>query len=262
MLVHATTRDATTRDAQNLLALCEHKTGRARVAMHNDARPDTFVSEANATLRQLGAPLEVRRVRGSGCGLFATEDVAAGAVLLSERPFALTVSHSQRRHVCAFCLADRRNHAFGWPIVCACGALHFCSEGCAKAAACGGHHDAVECALLRAAGLASDSHDPTIDLVLQAIRILSHRAAGRRVTPFDACALSVGADSYAGRLCGFVRTRETSEVLRRAAATALRLAPKQLQVPASELQALLDRHQANVFGVIGRGGDELALASW
>ena len=30
----------------------------------------------------------------------------------------------------------------------------------------------------------------------------------------------------------------------------------------AERERELDRHQANVFGVIGRGGDELALASW
>jgi hypothetical protein len=182
--------------------------------------------------------------------------------LLCERPFALTVSLRHRRRVCAFCLADSLTDgdARGWSLRCErCKVAHFCSERCERSAALDGSepsHGPRECAALAACGFdASGSEsEAAADLTSQAIRILCHRAAGVRVDPFaDTSLLQVGHSTYKERLHGILRDTRGGNRLKQSATAALRALPEESRVPPEELVDLLNRHQANVFGVLGHG---------
>lgn len=234
------------------------------------ARPDA--AELAACLRAQGAPVSLAPsalCAEGGLGLHATRTIRAGERLLVERPLACTVASTARARVCATCLADARRRAGGheWALRCdACGMVHFCSEPCARAAAATSH-DAAECAALlalRAMAESGELPEGTLDLAAQAVRILADRAAGRSVRPFPGApdAERVSYASYARRLRPISRTRRSAEPVRAAVVTALRALPPRARVPPAELYDVLNRHQANAFGVTGPGGCDLALASF
>ena len=236
------------------------------MAAHHDDRTANFTAEVNVLFEQIGAPLRLEALAGRGLGVIATASLPAGAVVLHERPFVLTVGYEHRKHVCAACLADSRQAGTasgqqGWDHLCECGGVAFCSDACARAAEECKLHSAVECAALKEF-VRGGAHDEAADLVIQAIRILCHRAASQTVRPIDDALLEVSYGSYCERLCGFARTRRTGEVLRASAHQALGALPPEVQVPHGELCETLNRQQANVYGVLGHGGQELALSSF
>eukprot|EP00966_Prymnesium_polylepis_P244124 5645870-Prymnesium_polylepis.1 len=239
-----------------------------QAATHHDQRAASFTDDVNATLAQIGAPVRLDALSGRGLGMIATRSLPAGTVLLHERPFVLNVGYEHRKHVCALCLADSRHgandmqSAKGWRILCECGAVSFCSDECQRTAEDGGLHSAAECAAYKQLVASFGSHDDTADLVMQAVRILSHRAEHRTVRALDDAPLEVSYESYAKRLCGFARTRRTGDVLRRSAQRAVDALPPALHVPLAELCDTLNHHQANVYGVLGHGAQEVALSSF
>ena len=207
------------------------------------------------------APCEVGESCG-GLGVFATGFIPSGSVLLVETPFALTTAWRGRRHTCAACLAD----VSAMPNACACDACSnavFCSDACRS---CGNAHSQVECAALAAfeQALAEDgSAEPIADLVLQAIRILSHRHAEWTVRPFgDADSTTVGYKDYAARLQPMRRSKRTGAAIKAAVVVTLHAMPPEARVPAAELFELLNRHQCNAIGVLGAGNASVGLASF
>lgn len=114
---------------------------------------------------------------------------------------------------------------------------------------------------MEGAGRAVD--EDAADLLTQSIRILSDHAAGRRVCVLPGCFASYS--SYTQRLVGLDRTgrlAHTAEPIRQAVDASLVLIPEAAAVPGPELFDVLNRHQANVYAVLGRGADELASASF
>ena len=68
--------------------------------------------------------------------VYATRDIAAGDIVVVERPLVLTVAHAARAHTCAMCLADSRAASGhdAWPMNCAgCGKHAYCGDACARA---------------------------------------------------------------------------------------------------------------------------------
>ena len=68
--------------------------------------------------------------------------------------------------------------------------------------------------------------------------------------------------SYARRLVGMQRTgrfAHTAEPIHEVVGTCLRVVPEGARVPAPELYDVLNRHQCNVYAVLGRGADVRAL---
>ena len=219
------------------------------------------------------APCRVGESFG-GLGVFTTAAVKAGSIMHVERPFVWTTSWRQRLHVCAACMGEAVDSA-ELPFPCeSCASLAYCSASCAEAAAAAGIHSELECGAL-AAWSASDDEagdEGVADLVVQAIRILAHRHDGTRVRPFQpefmrgeagaAGELTVGYESYVARLQGMRRSKRTSDAIKRAVRAALRAMPPKSRVPPSELFDVLDRHQSNVFGLMGPGASSLGLASF
>ena len=234
-----------------------------------DERSLKFEDEVNATLAELRAPLRIAPVAGRGFGLVATIPLPAGSVVVCERPFSLTVSHRHRHQVCAVCLADSRTsedgELRGWRLCCAnCKIVHFCSEQCALSSAAVGAepaHGQQECTALAACRFSS-SDGEAADLTAQAVRILCHRLSGQRFAPFESAKLQTSYSSYFERLHGFPRDKRSSERLMQSATAALKAMPDGDCVPAKELFELLNRHQANVYGILAHGAEELALASF
>lgn len=231
-------------------------------------RGETFLADVNGTLEELHAPMKLVAVPGKGFGLLATRPLAAGSVVLCERPYAMTVSYRQRHQVCAVCLADSRLSEEaapqGWHLRCSrCNVCYFCSEHCAERSLVtgGDAHSAQECAALAACAF-HEADSEGADLTMQAIQILCHRAAGRAHAPFESARCEVSYKSYTERLHGIPRDSQSAARLKRSVATALRALPDEARVPPSELLDLLDRHQANVFGVLGPGAEEMGLASF
>jgi hypothetical protein len=239
---------------------------------HEDSRADGFADGVNEMMTEAGLAMRLASRDGAGFGVLASRDIPAGTRVLVERPLALTVAHANQKHVCASCLSDARTASGvssreiieGWLRCCErCRTLHFCSEACERAAM-SAQHSQCECdtlaALSRDGGLAAAGN--AADLVLQAVRLLAMRAAGQRVQPLPGAALEVGFEAYVERLVGFARDGRTGEVIKRAASAALSAVPAEARVPAAELCAVLNRHQANVYGVMGRRAEGVGLASF
>ncbi|KAL1527491.1 hypothetical protein AB1Y20_016156 [Prymnesium parvum] len=224
-----------------------------------DRRGAAFPRRVNAEIAELGWPLRLEKLAGRGFGLVASRALPSGSVVALERPLVLSVSCAHTRTRCAFCLATPR--AAEWELRCTCAALYFCSAACQRGAEASALHSAAECAAL-SSFLRTAARDPLADLVVQAIRILCHREAGRCVRPWDGSPLELGYSSYTERLCGFERSRRSEETLRRAARRALEAVPPSARVPLAELVAVLNHHQANVYGVLGPRAQEIALSSF
>jgi len=237
-----------------------------------DTRPASFAAEATRQLELHDVPCRVATSR-LGVGMFAARNIMAGECVLRERPLTLTVAAEARAHICAVCLADSRCAASrprsAWPLGCErCASLSFCSERCSMAAA--SRHDGPECAALAAIkqdlkildelGALGDL-DHIGDLVTQAIRILSDRTRGGDVDIGPAGKL--GYSSYMGRLVGVMPSTEEGRVsLNAATAATLRAMPESARVPFSELAGLLTRHQCNLYGLSGSGGESVGSASF
>ena len=240
-----------------------------------DGRPPSFVSDANAALRSnvLGAPCcRVARSHVSadaGLAMYATRRIAAGEIVLVERPFALTVAPAARAYTCAHCLADSRpSGRASWPLRCdRCRSPHYCSKECVRAAA--SRHAGCECDALKllaplfAEDGAIDPEDG--DTISQAIRILALRSKGLRadVGPAGRC----GADAYAAhspnsRMVGVDSTEVAAASLDTISSLVLRAVPPAARIPPAELVDMLERHANNEFGVSCSGGEVVATASF
>jgi hypothetical protein len=228
-----------------------------------------------------------------GLGVYANERIAAGSIILTERPFVLTPSWAHRRNYCAVCVAKAPGEE-AWRDCCdGCQCVAFCSAACADMAANDELHSACECAALAAfansksRGLEEDEHEDdneedededgtdeeeeddeeeeVADLIFQAIRILSHRFAGQRVPAFpesDPCLSPVSYDDYSMRLQAIRLGKSKALVLKRAVTATLRYLPPEARVPPKELFDVLNRHQCNVYGVLGPGGCSVGMASF
>ena len=195
------------------------------------------------------APIRVMRTEHAGLGVYATRKIRPGETVLVEKPLVLTVSRSAESHVCARCLASISAR----PLRCeGCARCHYCSERCRAAHA----HGKLECAARASDGDAADVGD----LVDQAVALLAMRrdAGDVETLPGVRCDYA----SYRGRLDRIARTKATGEAIRRATKAALRAVPEAARVPPAELFDVLNRHQCNVYGVLGAGNADVALASF
>ena len=203
------------------------------------------------------APCESAIATG-GLGVFATIAIPAGSTLILERPFALTAAWDRRRHVCAWCMKE--DDIAPLPHCCTCcHCVAYCSDTCAAHGA--DSHTPLECEALAAFAADEDDDEGVADLVVQAIRILALRHAGRRVRPFPESPVEVGYDGYEARLQGFNRSTRQAKAIRSAVKLALRAMPSDGCVSPNELLDVLNRHQCNALGVLGAGARAVGLAS-
>ena len=198
-----------------------------------------------------------------GLGVFATSFIPKGSVILVEEPFALTPAWRTRKTTCAACLADLGGGQRADSCACvACGTI-FCSEACQRQS---NAHSDIECEALASfeRALSEDaSSERFADLVLQAIRILSHRHAARNLRPFgDDSPTEVQYESYAARLQPMKRSKRTGEAIKAAVIAALQAVPLPARVPPGELFEVLNRHQCNAIGILGAGNSSIGLASF
>ena len=98
------------------------------------------------------------------------------------------------------------------------------------------------------------------DLVDQAVALLAMRRDAGVVETLPGVRCDYA--SYRGRLDRIARTKATGEAIRRATKAALRAVPEAARVPPAELFDVLNRHQCNVYGVLGAGNADVALASF
>ena len=209
------------------------------------------------------APCRVDESCG-GIGVFATAAIPAGATLLIEKPFACTTSWAGRFQICATCM--RQDDGRELPLRCEkCDCVAYCSASCA---AVDKVHSGMECDALMAWAASEDEPEAVTadvaDLVLQAIRILAHRHAARRIDPFPGSrgGEQLGYESYAQRVQGMERTRRTAEGIKLAVRAALRAVPPASRVPAPELYDVLSRQQCNAIGLFGARFSNVGLASF
>jgi hypothetical protein len=205
-----------------------------------------------------------------GLGVVASRDIAAGEIVASEAPLALTPLFAVARLVCWNCMQAAPGGS-EQPLQCAgCDVACWCFDGCRDAGTLSGlaaglahAHGAVECGALRSWQLAGRPHAEVADLTLQAIRLLDvrHRGAACRPLP-PPSTTQLGFGAYASRLCGMRRDAQTGDAIRRAAATALASVAATARVDAGVLEDVLSRHQCNAYGVSGPGGVGIGLASF
>ena len=142
-------------------------------------------SLANHSLR----PNVARSFEQDRLVLRAIRPIAAGEVVLVERPLALTIAHNARAHYCSICLADSRKQepaSSQWEKRCEdCGSQFWCSDACAQVAA--KFHCGTECSAFakwaRAgtkfkAGAFRKMEEDDIDTVAQWIHILANASNG------------------------------------------------------------------------------------
>ncbi|KAL1518643.1 hypothetical protein AB1Y20_002931 [Prymnesium parvum] len=227
-----------------------------------DSRPPDFAEQTNRVLAALGFPCRASLSSG-GLGMFATRRIRRGEELAREAPLTMTVVRAAAEHTCAVCLADSRAAAAAprWARACAgCGGVRFCSAACEAAAAAA--HAGAECAA-RAALASTGATCDDGDLLAQAVRLLAHRAAARRAEVLPG--LWGAYESYAARLVGVARRvalAHTAAPIRDVVDACLGALPGEARVPREELFDVLNRHQCNVYAVLGREADELASASF
>ena len=221
------------------------------------ARDRTSVSASlNELFARLNAPCEIKATSYGGLGVFASRRILAGEPILHESPLLLTVSASAERTNCARCLAPCEP-GDEWDIRCMdCERVFYCSELCKTAHV----HDAIECNARAAAANDANFDDELSDLVTQAIAALALRHRNGTVSLLPS--LKGSYDSYESRLCGIRRTQRNGRPIKEAVLASLRAVAPSARVPPKELFTLLDRHQANVYGVIGPGNADVALASF
>lgn len=212
---------------------------------------DDVVTFLNDLFANSNVPCRVQHTTYGGLGMFASRRILAGEVVLHERPLLLTIERPHESHVCAHCLA-RSQHGRDWDIVFRnCDRVRYCSSACQASH----QHTDLECAALANC----DADDDAVDLVTQAIAALALRAREGELELLPG--VVVGFSGY-DRLCGIRRTQRNGAVIKRAVVSALKAIAPPARVPAKELFAVLDRHQANVYGVTGPGNADLALASF
>ena len=96
------------------------------------------------------------------------------------------------------------------------------------------------------------------DLVDQAVALLELRRDAGVVETLPGVRCDYA--SYRGRLDRIARTKATGEAIRRATKAALRAVPEAARVPPAELFDVLNRHQCNVYGVLGAGNADVEHA--
>ena len=252
-------RDGATCERVTWMPRPKHKAKAATPAIR-DPRPASFAADANAEITKYEFPCEVSN-GGGGLAVYATRQICRGERILVERPLVLTVAYAAREHTCAFCLADRRIAEDHEWVACSCGVHYYCSERCANAMA--PRHGGVECAALGGVDWESIEEDDR-DTLLQGVRILSDRA--------NAVCLDCGpagvhgaADAYTQRLVGLTPSTATArDALDGSCAAILDALPKSsgARVAPNVLLDILERHSCNLYGVSGRGGEEVAAASF
>lgn len=220
-------------------------------------RGEDFCTEATRALQAHDCPCTVA-ASGGQLGVFASREIRAGERICSERPLTLTVAHEFRPSVCAVCLRNCRDAGGGRWACGGCGMLRFCSGQC-EAAAAQRHH--TECAALTAVHEALAADTKALEVAAQIISILCDRSAERRLDV--GAAGEHGFESYQGRL---VKTTppsaEDRRVNKRAAAAVREAMPSEMMLPDAQLTDLVLRHQCNLYGVSGPGGDTIAHASF
>ena len=242
----------------------------------DDRDADGIADDINARLAALGHPCCVRVSPNRGLAMYATRDISAGEVVITERPVVCTPCDSARPFACAACFADsrverpKRGVEARWPRKCAgCRTLRFCSEAC-EASLASRHRDSLECQVLAAIAREEMDQQRTIvdsvnaSLLGQAIRLLSDRHAGMRVSVFaheePPSSLHLGFDDLVHRLVAVRRSDEWRACIEQAADAALRFVPESARVPRDGLYDALSRHQANVYAVCSRRGRDVARA--
>ena len=192
---------------------------------------------------------------------------------MAERPIALTPYLNARPFACASCFSDSREfkkakHGLPhrWTIKCnGCGVLRYCSTSCEEKHT-RRHRSSCECAALKSIALferEAMDHFVGVDsyeLMNQAIRILADRHAGLSVEVYPGRRLCY--DDISTRLVGIERSEAAAATILQAAEGALRVVPEAARVPVDELCGLLNRQQANVYGVSGRAACQLGRASF
>lgn len=229
-----------------------------------------LAEDTSADLARLRWPIRVVPSALGGLGVVASRDIAAGEVVASEAPLALTPLFGVARQVCWHCMeADPGGNE--QPLQCAaCDVACWCSEACRDAGTTSGlaaglahAHGPVECAALRHWQLAGRPHLDVADLTLQAIRLLDLRQRGAACQPLPSPSTTrLGFDAYGSRLCGMRRDAETGGAIRRAAAAALASVAVEARVQPAVLEDVLSRHQCNAYGVSGPGAVGRGLASF
>lgn len=153
--------------------------------------------------------LEVREAPGKGRGLFASQPLQGGTVVLQEAPFLLTPQHSAVQTVCHHCLRAlnvagehhvcKRSGATVSIVImaacpdtfflagctpqtcCTCTHAVFCTPACAAAAAADpGSHCANVCAWLRACNMTglSDEQASALQFLFRCVSLLAAAAVG------------------------------------------------------------------------------------
>ena len=214
-----------------------------------------------------------------GLGMYAKRAVAAGERILLEQPLTITPTHDARPFVCANCFDDSRFSSRGdsfdkynnqWARYCSgCCMLRCCSKACESALHIR-HRGTVECEALallakeaKASGITPCERFGDADLanlLFQAVRILSDRHAGVSVRAYQSRTVSFS--SYTQRLVGGGDDAMVTTALEAVARAALAVIPEAARIPVSDLASVLRYHQANVYSVLSRGGNEIASASF
>lgn len=229
----------------------------------HDARPSDFADVATGQVHgELGFPCLIAASRG-GLGVFAARHIDAGEIVITEIPFAITVSVEACHRRCAVCLADaRRSSSTAWPHLCrGCYQQRYCSTACQQTAQATFHPlSGVECTGLAHAHADSQTTFETRDNVAHIIRILANRVSGASI-PIGARA-RVGYDGYS-RLTGVPASTPAEEQCRRACSRiATKALPAEARIPHLDLMGLLSRHASNVYGINGPGGEDIGSATF
>eukprot|EP00803_Ostreobium_quekettii_P008093 evm.model.scf_3553.1 EVM.evm.TU.scf_3553.1 scf_3553:1881-7957(-) len=191
-----------------------------------------------------GPSVRVQDVPGRGRGLFTTRDVAAGEVVIAERPLLLVVAEKFKTSVCATCgrLAGRDG-----AIVCtSCKRACFCSHLCQqKGQLMHASHNKVVCSYFAAAnwnGMSEEQQD-TLRFLIQAAAL---KIAGTHNA--DATALYEGLT----HLCrGRANTPQEDDLYRRLC----QAMDGPLALTKEEAYGLMQKEMPNAYGVMMPEGD-------
>lgn len=237
---------------------------------------EQLAASINSDLAAIGHPMCVAASEaGGGLGLFATRAIASGERVLIERPLIVAPREDTRAFICATCLADSRFGARAsrmanglqarWPRRCkGCNTLRFCSAAC-EAQLERQHRRSCECAALAAIAREERAmQQPVVsaaasDMLATAIRMLADRHAATCAESYAGFTASF--QDYARRLVSADRPA-AQPLMEEAVHAALRFVPGDARIPADALLDAISCHDANVVGVVGRGGVDGSRASF
>ena len=107
-----------------------------------DAR---WIEESSSKLSHTN--IKIKKDPQSGLGIYATEDILAGSIVLSEQPYLKVVCESTKEQTCALCFFQSDEDLVEQ---CECGEMWYCSAACRAMAAASGLHSKDECRCLSA----------------------------------------------------------------------------------------------------------------